>query len=76
MFLTSSSVSEASFIPVLQSSKYFSNPPCSLGILDARLGPMFVKYLLKLVSAIFYQIFIFSPNDSPLKTMKNVFYFI
>ena len=32
--------------------------------------------ILKLVSAIFYQIFIFSPNDSPLKTMKNVFYFI
>ena len=31
---------------------------------------------LKLVSAIFYQIFIFSPNDSPLKTMKNVVYFI
>ena len=31
---------------------------------------------LKLVSAIFYQISIFSPNDSPLKTMKNVFYFI
>ena len=31
---------------------------------------------LKLVSAIFYQIFIFSPNDSPLKVMKNVFYFI
>ena len=31
---------------------------------------------LKLVSAIFYQIFIFSPNDGPLKTMKNVFYFI
>ena len=31
---------------------------------------------LKLVSAIFYQIFIFSPNDSPLKIMKNAFYFI
>ena len=31
---------------------------------------------LKLVSAIFYQIFIFSPDDSPLKTMKNIFYFI
>ena len=31
---------------------------------------------LKLVSAIFYQIYIFSPNDSHLKTMKNVFYFI
>ena len=31
---------------------------------------------LKLVSAIFYQIFIFSPNDSPSKAMKNVFYLI
>ena len=31
---------------------------------------------LKLVFAIFYQIFIFLPNDSPSKTMKNVFYFI
>ena len=33
-------------------------------------------YSLKLVSTIFYQIFIFPPNDSPLKTIKNVFYFI
>ena len=32
--------------------------------------------LLKLESAIFYQIFIFSPNNSSLKTMKNAFYFI
>ena len=31
---------------------------------------------LKLVSAIFYQIFIFSSNDRPSKIMKNVFYFI
>ena len=31
---------------------------------------------LKLVSDIFYQIFIFSPNDSPCKTMKNNFSFI
>ena len=31
---------------------------------------------LKLVSAIFYKSFIFSLNDSPSKTMKNVFYFI
>ena len=31
---------------------------------------------LKLVSAIFYQIFIFAPHDSPSKTAKNVFYFI
>ena len=32
--------------------------------------------ILNLVSAIFYQIFIFSPNDSPSKTMKSVFYVI
>ena len=32
--------------------------------------------VLKLVLAIFYQIFIFSPTDSPYKTMKNVFYFM
>ena len=31
---------------------------------------------LKLVSAIFLEIFIFSSNDSPSKTIKNVFYFI
>ena len=34
------------------------------------------KCKLKLVSAIFYQVFIFSPNDRPSKTVKNVFYFI
>ena len=32
-----------------------------------------VKYL-KLVSAIFYQTFIISPNDSPLKTVKNAYF--
>ena len=31
---------------------------------------------LKLLSTTFYQIFIFSSNESPLNTMKNVFYFI
>ena len=31
---------------------------------------------LKLVPAIFYQFFIFSPNGSPSKTVKNAFYFI
>ena len=30
------------------------------------------KLYLKLVSAIFYQNFVFSPNDNPLKAMKNV----
>ena len=34
----------------------------------------FFQATLKLMSAIFYQIFIFSPNDSPLKTMKNVLF--
>ena len=34
------------------------------------------QHSLKVVSAISYQISIFSPNDSPSKTMKNVFYFI
>ena len=29
-----------------------------------------VHFYLKLMSAIFYQILIFSPNDSPLKTVK------
>ena len=33
-------------------------------------------HYLKLVSAIFYQFFIFSSNDKSSKTMKNVFYFI
>ena len=31
---------------------------------------------LKLVSAIFHQIFIFSPNNSLSKTVKNIFNFI
>ena len=31
--------------------------------------------ILKLVSAIFYQIFIFSSSDRPSKSMKNVFDF-
>ena len=32
--------------------------------------------LIKACVLDFFQIFIFSPNDSPSKTMKNVFYFI
>ena len=34
------------------------------------------KFILKLVSAIFYQFFIFSSSDRPSKTMKTVFYLI
>ena len=32
------------------------------------------KKNLKLVSTIFNQIFIFSPNDSPSRTVKNVYF--
>ena len=32
-------------------------------------------HISKLVSAIFYHIFVFSPNDSLSKTMNNVFFF-
>ena len=35
-----------------------------------------ISIYLKLVFAIFYQFFIFSPNDSPFKTKKNSFYLI
>ena len=35
-----------------------------------------VSLTLKLVSAIFYQIFVFPLHDSPSKTMKGGFYFI
>ena len=50
-----------------------------LRIITLILITMIVKTIweyIKLVSAIFYQIFIFSPSDSSLKTMKNAFYFI
>ena len=33
-------------------------------------------WYLNLVSSIFYQIIIFSSNDRPSRTTKNVFYFI
>ena len=39
-------------------------------------GSISSHLFLKLVSAIFYQILVFPPNDSPPKTMKSVFYFI
>ena len=35
-----------------------------------------IKEILKLVPGTFHQVFIFSPNDSPSKTIKKVFYFI
>ena len=61
----------------------FDHDFCSRNLQWERINLSFMRHLftfncivLKLVSAIFYQIFIFSPNDSPSKTIKNVFYFI
>ena len=48
----------------------FSDLTCHLQ--DTRMG----VFWLKLLSAIFIKFLFFSPNDSPLKTMKNVFCFI
>ena len=46
--------------------------------LEKKIAPDFENLYdnLKHVSTIFYQIFIFPPNDSPSKTVKNVVYFI
>ena len=54
------------------------NGPILLGgkVNDINNVALFYCVPLKLVSAIFYQIFIFTPNDSPSKTMKSVFYLI
>ena len=43
------------------------------GLVSIRQGPPSVMKVLKLVSTIFYQIFIFSPNDNHSKTMKMFF---
>ena len=43
---------------------------------DPNTAPKTYWSILQLVSAIFYQIVIFSPNHSPSKTMKSVIYFI
>ena len=48
----------------------FSDMTCHLQ--DTRMG----VFWLKLVSAIFTKFLFFSPHDSSLKTMKNVFCFI
>ena len=47
---------------------------CSISFNDKPYQEKKFKGLLKLVSAIFDQFFIFSPNDSLLKTVKTFFY--
>ena len=63
------------FIFLLQNGKI-----SRIQVLQYQVSSLLLRYSksksLKLVSAIFYQIFIFSPNDCPSKTQKNVFYFI
>ena len=49
---------------------------CSIVKIDGTYLGMPHRHNSKFVSSIFYQIFIFSSNDSPSKTMKNVFYLI
>ena len=61
-------------------TNHFLNNDMHSGVITADISdhfPVFVfsKYL-KLVSAIFYQIFVFPQNNSPFKTMKSVFYFV
>ena len=62
----------------LKTSLALTTQKQKLGLFLAFLMTMIIGWFLylKLVSAIFYQSFIFSPNDSPSKTMKNVFYFM
>ena len=61
-------------------SMYFFNGDEVLqekGLLEKAATIKIFEYLpLKLVSTIFNQIFLFTQNDSPLMTIKNVFYFI
>ena len=66
-----------SYLQILQSSGFFYFSLITQTLKSENLKS-FEDYdvYLKLVSTIFYQIFIFSPNDSPSKTIKNVFYFI
>ena len=63
---------EAKNLPPIELLTFDGNPSC---------WPKFIENFkimvhLKLVSAIFLSNFYFSPNDSPSKTMENVFYFI
>ena len=55
---------------------YFYNRREIIGIVSLFVDDLLWAGNSQLVSAIFYQIFIFSPNDSPSKIMKNLFYFI
>ena len=52
---------------------YHENVKLMLSFID---GSLNYKEVLKACVCYFHQFFIFSSNDSPLKTMKNAFYFI
>ena len=57
-------------------TSYWCGTRCDLCLTEKHIAQASQINLIKLVSANFYQTFIFSLNDSPLKTMKNVVYLI
>ena len=65
-------------VAVLDSKDFFSiaASAAEAAAINLQGTKMLLANALKLVSAVFCQIFIFSPNDSPPKTMKSAFYFI
>ena len=59
--------------PILEESSFCKrNVYALLRFLFTKITAIICLQILKLVPAIFYKIFIFSPNVSPLKTIKNV----
>ena len=74
-YLTRAIIISTHIINALKSQSWLNNTRI-LRCLDQRFFKLASKEIfLKLVSAIFYQIFIFSPYR-PSKTTKNIFYFI
>ena len=66
------------FIKTETLAQVFSCEVCKISkntFLTEHLRWLLLNISLKLVPAIFYQIWIFSPNASPSKAMKNVFLF-
>ena len=66
----------------LQSGKYTFHHEAVLRVIAHEMQVMIraiqkvLDMTLKACVCFFYKIFIFSPNDNPSKSMKNVFYFI
>ena len=62
---------------VFDCSAQYANKSINTDLMsEPDLANQIIDVLLKVVPAIFYQICIFSPNDSSLINMNNLFYFI